>query len=81
VKSYKEERQKMQEARAARAAAKADGKKSGTSEDKQECSEGSSSRPSGRVRNKDRPALQIYRPGMLKKGSSDGDQSADKAED
>ncbi|XP_059482826.1 regulator of nonsense transcripts 3B [Neocloeon triangulifer] len=91
TKSYKEERQKMKEARAARAAAKqesnqpkeADGDAKAESEDSssssktQQYSEGGG-KP-GRLRNKDRPALQIYRPGMLKrgdgKGGSDGPSS------
>jgi hypothetical protein len=30
-----------------------------------------SGKPTQRVRNKDRPALQIYRPGMLKRSTSD----------
>lgn len=72
-KSYKEERQKIQEARAARAAAKLESK-SGAGEKNEAAGGGegsSSSKPTQRVRNKDRPALQIYRPGMLKRSTSD----------
>ncbi|CAB3374941.1 Hypothetical predicted protein [Cloeon dipterum] len=84
TKSYREERQKTKEARAARAAAKQESasqqskpaesaeQPKAESEDSTSSSKGpveGSSKPN-RVRNKDRPAMQIYRPGMLKRGDS-----------